>query len=208
MALAKIASVGPPPEKHADRVVAEMLRLIVRVHARILDDMHLAFKDRSDGNPIGQKRMLRRIREGGGSLLFDVFIETGKRGRYELIVTELVGWDAAAGAPVRGGWNIVKGRTDNEDHPAPTKPWIGCAITQIKSKGRGHYEMLRKTPLLITHHALSRLAQRGNVREAADLVAAVHAIWFTYLRADVEAIKALEAGAGLEVRSAGRRVAV
>jgi hypothetical protein len=29
-----IQSLGPPPEKHADRIVAEMLKLIVVAHAK------------------------------------------------------------------------------------------------------------------------------------------------------------------------------
>jgi hypothetical protein len=85
--LPRINSVGPPPEMHADRVVAEMLRLIIRVHASILGNVHAAFRDGSDGNPTGQKRMVRRIRESGGRLLFDVILTPGKRGRYELILT-------------------------------------------------------------------------------------------------------------------------
>jgi hypothetical protein len=47
----KINSVGPPPEKHADRVVAEMLRLIIRVHAIILADIHRADRLRSQPLP-------------------------------------------------------------------------------------------------------------------------------------------------------------
>jgi hypothetical protein len=134
----KIVSAGPPPEKHADRVVAEMLRLI-------------------------KADLVRLIRESGGRLLFDVILEPGKRGRYELILTESIGWNAAIGTAI------------HDTHPIPEKPWLGCRLTRIKSKGRGCYEVSRNTPLLITHHALSRLAQRSNAREAIDLVLAVRA---------------------------------
>jgi len=182
------------------------MRLIIRVHANILGDIHAAFRDRSDGNPIGQKRMARRIKESGGRLLFDVILEPGKRGRYELILTECVGWNAATGTDIRAGWNIVNGHADEDDtHAIPEKPWLGCRISRIRSKGRGCYEVSRSTPLLITHHALSRLAQRCNAREAIDLVLAVDAIWLAYAEAD---LKALEDGVDLDARSAGQRVNV
>jgi hypothetical protein len=183
-----------------------MLRLIIRVHANILADIHAAFEDRSDGNPTGQKRMERRIRESGGRLLFDVILEPGKRGRYELILTECIGWNAATGTAIRAGWNIIEGHADDDDtHPIPEKPWLGCRLTRIKSKGRGCYEVSRRTSLLITHHALSRLAQRCNAREAIDLVLAVRAIWHAYVEVDV---KALEDGTDLFVRPAGQRISV
>ena len=202
----KIGSVGPPPEKHADRVVAEMMRLIIRVHASILEDIHAAFEDRSDGNPTGQRRMVRRIKESGGSLLFDAILEPGKRGRYELVLTECVGWNAAAGTAIRAGWNIITGDADEDDtHAIPEKPWLGCRFTSIKSKGRGCYEVSRGLPLLITHHALSRLAQRCNAREASDLVLAVNAIWYAFVEAD---LKAHEDGAGLNARPASQRISV
>ena len=46
----RIQSVGPPPEKHADRVVAEMLRWIVKAHTnRILDQINEIREQRQTG---------------------------------------------------------------------------------------------------------------------------------------------------------------
>src|ERR1700746_2484947 len=70
---------------------------------------------------------------------------------------------------------------------------------------RAWVQVSRGLPLLITHHALSRLAQRCNAREASDLVLAVNAIWYAFVEAD---LKAHEDGAGLNARPASQRISV
>jgi hypothetical protein len=202
----RIDSVGAPPERHADRVVADMMRLIIEAHAGILGAIHAAFKDRSDGNPVGQQRMVRRIKDSGAGLLFDCILKPGKRGHYELTLTDCAGWNPITGHTIRAGWNIVEGEAEDDDTCAiPEKPWLACRVTHIESQGRGHYKVMRPIPLLITHHSLSRLAQRSNAREAIDLVWAVNATWYAFLEAD---IKAVEAGVPFCSHPAGRRIGV
>jgi hypothetical protein len=59
---------------------------------------------------------------------------------------------------------------------------------------------------LCTHHALSRLAQRCNAREAIDLVSAVDAMWSAFIDAD---LKARDEGTALHARPpAGQRLSV
>jgi hypothetical protein len=202
----KIDSVGVPPERHADRVVADMMRLIIEAHAVILGAIHAAFRDGSDGNPLGQQRMARRIKDSAGGLLFDCVLMPGKRGRYKLILTDCAGWNPITGRTIRAGWNIVEGEAEDDDTCAiPKKPWLACRVTHIESQGRGYYKVKRPIPRLITHHSLSRLAQRSNAREAIDLVLSVNAAWSAFLDAD---IKAVEAGVPFCNRPAGRRLGV
>jgi hypothetical protein len=104
-----------PPERHADRIVAEMLQMIVRVHADIQAAIHAAFADRSDGNPKGQQRMVRKLRDSGGRLLFDAVLQPGKRGRYTLILTECIGWNPPTNTAIRADWNIIEGHADDDD---------------------------------------------------------------------------------------------
>jgi hypothetical protein len=202
----EINSSGAPPERHADRVVADMMRLIIEAHGAILGAIHAAFKDRSDGNPIGQQRMVKRIKDSAGGLLFDCILTPGKRGRYELILTDCAGWNPITGCTVRAGWNIVEGEAeDDETRAIPDRPWLACRVTRIESLGRGHYKVCRAIPLLITHHSLSRLAQRSHARTAFNLVWAARAAWDAFTAAD---IKAVEAGVAFCSHPSGRRLGV
>jgi hypothetical protein len=202
----KIDSVGAPPERHANRVVADMMRLIIEAHAGILGAIHAAFRDGSDGNPLGQQRMVRRIKDSAGGLLLDCVLMPGKRGRYKLILIDCAGWNPITGRAIRAGWHIIEGDAEDDDTLSiPDKPWLSCRITHLESLGRGHYKVWRQIPLLITHHSLSRLAQRSNAREAIDLVWSVNAAWSAFLDADIEAH---EAGVPFCNHPAGRRLGV
>ena len=74
----------PPPELHADRVVAEMIHWIIAERDRRWEIFWAEWNSGSIGNPLGQSRMVKRMREGGGDLLLHLHLDPGKRARFEL----------------------------------------------------------------------------------------------------------------------------
>jgi hypothetical protein len=155
-----IQSLGSPPEKHADRIVAEMLKLIVAAHATCWPAIRTALKT-ADGNPAAQKRMHRKLKAVG--FLLGSKLTPGKRGRYQLSFLLLAGWNAERKILIDAG------------DPIPEKPWIVLSTITIESKGRFRYLEKIHHSLFITHHALSRLAQRCDVRT-------IHAVYDAVLR--------------------------
>jgi hypothetical protein len=168
--LPTIQSIGLPPEKHADRIVGAMMRIIVRDRARrwrkILDV--LSNGRRTDGNPKGQAKLHARLREAVKGYLLGSALQSGKRGRYKLYLMILDGWDAE--------------RKDfiHEDDRIPEKPWIALSTVQIESKGDHQYDDVSGVCLLITHHAMSRLAQRCGARSLKEIYSCVRRIARTY----------------------------
>jgi hypothetical protein len=148
--------VGPPPERHADRVVAGMLRDLARKRAQIELAIVAAIENSKDGNPRAQQKMAERIRRAGAE---SVALKPGKRGRYSIQIHGWTGWDPIRDRPIYVG------------DPIPEKPWIACHIVQIDSKGCSRKpELWAGVILLITHHALSRAAQRLGVRASTCLM--------------------------------------
>jgi hypothetical protein len=165
-----IRSIGAPPEQHADRVVAEMLRFIVR--GQLERQRHIdAALNLPDGNPLAQAKLARKLEESGRPFIFDVSLKrTGKRGRYQLNFVTLDGYGP-------GSKRIIGDVKD-----IPPRPWLAIGLHWIKSLGNHRYDESHSTVVLITHHALSRLAQRTSVRTDDDLLAAVIAIWSAYAK--------------------------
>jgi hypothetical protein len=160
-----ILSVGLPPERHADRVIAEMLRELARKKASLMDRLVEVMIGSKDGNPKAQIKMASRLREAGASC---VRLEPGKRGRYSLYIHTYVGWDPTKDAEI------------GPEDTIPEKPWICCYITLIDSKGHGRTrkEDIMLIPLLfISHHVLSRAAQRVGLRTNEHLIDTVKVIW-------------------------------
>jgi hypothetical protein len=158
---------GPVPERHADRVVAEMLRFIAREHAGTYHRVIAAIQHDRCGNPTAQRRTVERIRRAAGPTLIDVELTPGKRGRYTIEFFDWVGWNEQRGEEIAPG------------DPLPPKPWLACSFTVIKGTPTGR-DAEAYNCLLITHHALSRLAQRAGARSIADLITATAAIWRAY----------------------------
>jgi hypothetical protein len=59
----------------------------------------------------------------------------------------------------------------------PPKPWICCLVTEVVGEGRGLVNGKAYGPLFISHHALSRSAQRWGVRTVDDVRTVARAIW-------------------------------
>jgi hypothetical protein len=58
-----IHSIGPPPERHADRVVAAMLRQLAQTRAHLLPAILAAFANSSDGSPKAQRKLETRVKK-------------------------------------------------------------------------------------------------------------------------------------------------
>lgn len=165
----EIASIGAPPERHADRVVAEMLRFIAREHADPLKRIGSAINHNRAGNPVAQQRMCEAIRRAGGDTVIDVeLVKAGKRGRFVIAFYDWCPWDEARQAEIRPG------------DPIPDKPWLACNLNLIYGRAGNGWEVDASHILFITHHALSRLAQRCDARTVDDMIAATKALWRAY----------------------------
>jgi hypothetical protein len=176
MIVPQIQSLGRPPELHADRVVAEMIHWILAERDRRWEVFWAEWNSGSIGNPLGQSRMVKRMREAGGDLLLHLHLDPGKRARFELTLSEVIGYDPQLNAAIH-----AKGP------PPPPKPWLAVVATHVKWYGRvRHPEIDDAEVLLLTHHALSRLAQRAGARTPADLLMATRVLFDVILHARIE----------------------
>jgi hypothetical protein len=168
----EIQSVGLPHSIHADRIIGLMLQHMAKRQAElwagidaILDDPYCR-----DGNPRAQAKLEAKIRKLGA---LRTSLTPGKRGRYEMFIYTLAGWDPKRDVPIEPG------------DPIPEKPWV-CTLFHIVC-GQGHGRVthaISSPPLFVTHHSLSRSAQRWGVRTAEDLSAVIETITdvaFAYL---------------------------
>ena len=159
-----IQSLGLPPEKHADRIVGEMLRVIAAERPIIWPRIHAVLGLMNDGNPKAQQKMLVKFKEAAGPFYFSANLETGTRGRYVLRFTAIEVWNAETKTIVMS------------DDEIPDTPWLGFSICNITSKGKRRYTEETDLVLFVTHHALSRLAQRCGARTIHDVSLAARKI--------------------------------
>jgi hypothetical protein len=159
-----IQSIGPPPDLHAERVCGEMIRWLHAEHKRLRARGNGLIDVRQMGAPQGQLRVAERLRKALGPLALNVMLILAKRGKFTLGVTEWRVWDPAANAPVPAG------------ALAPPAAWLAAALNIYSAVGyRPASQVL--VPLLVSRHACVRLAQRADVRTAADLVTAMRDLW-------------------------------
>ena len=150
----EIQSVGSPPERHADRMVALMLQQLAKQQAQRARLITELISSCRGGTPKAQQKLAARLKKAGA---FNVDLRTGKRGKFELCFLELLGWDAGQDEPIL------------PEHPGPwpEKPWLVCHVNGLEGRATG----TKMAPLVfVTHHCLSRAAQRLEVRTTADLV--------------------------------------
>jgi hypothetical protein len=157
-----------PPERHSDRVIDAMLRHIANEHAGTFMRVLAVIKGDRCGNPKAQQRCVERIKRTAGGTLINIELEPGKRGNYKIKFFD---------------WGIVDADRVNEikaGEPLPPRLWLACNVTTLT----GHRGFVRKGEakqvLYVSRHALSRLAQRCNVRTIPEMIAAVAVLWRTY----------------------------
>jgi hypothetical protein len=161
MSAFEIQSAGRPPEQHADRVVAEMLREMAKTHARLWAAVDGIVDNSRDGNPRSQRKMEAKIRAAGA---VDTILTPGKRGRYALWVFSYVGWDPARDAVITLA------------DPIPPKPWVASVFHEITGEGRGWINTMARSLFYISHHALSRAAQRWGFRTSDQMLKVIRDI--------------------------------
>jgi hypothetical protein len=164
-----ISSIGAPPERHAGRIVGEMLAWLHVEQTRLWTSLRGSLKMNQMGNPVGQTRVIKRFRGRGGPLLIDLELETGKRGKYKLTMVTWAIWDPK--------------REDISDRNSPLPPYACLAVNyDLKVNGlidgrRTDGEWKSAIPLIISRHACLRLAMRAEVKTVPDLLAAVRELW-------------------------------
>lgn len=163
----RINSVGPPPDKHAERIVGEMLRymhlqrtLMHTKHGNSLIDV------RTMGAPAGQMKTVEKMRKAIGPLLLDISLLRAKRGKFILMATEWILWDAKAQQPIPSGATLP---------PGPL--WL--AVTSSTYTGTNYIpKVTTGLALVISKHTLERFCQRAGVVTVGDMILAVRKLWY------------------------------
>lgn len=171
-----IQSQGPPPERHAARVVGEMCRWLAgeqwRINALFKEYMaaEAARGGTHLGNPKAQRRFAARlVKQAGSKGLVDFQLTPGKRGHYALL---LVYWALAAPHAETPLW---------QDDPKPERPWLTC-VAELFAPKDPELERAERA-VTLTHHAMQRLAERCGARTTDDLLAALRQLWLAVEKA-------------------------
>jgi hypothetical protein len=186
----EIQSVGAPHSIHADRVVANMMRHLSLRHASLWELVDKITKGGfvRDGNPRAQGKLRDQIKAAGASF---VRLTPGKRGKYKLLVSDLVGWDPATDRLIAVG------------EPVPEKPWLANMIHTIEGQGHGYVQYVSSISTYLTHHCLSRVTQHWAVRTIPELVkvaeTVIHAVMEYDMKSDADWSRASSEGIKIPV---------
>jgi hypothetical protein len=152
----EIGSIGLPHAIHADRIIGLMLQELAQRNAKLWAAIYAITKGPNvrDGNPRAQAKLEARIKALG---VLGTDLQPGKRGCYELRIYSLAGWDPQRDTVIEPG------------DPIPEKPWICTLFHVVRGEGQCWVRHLSYTWLYLSHHCLSRSAQRWGVRTAGDL---------------------------------------
>lgn len=156
-----IVSIGPPPERYADRMVGKMLRELAAKRTKVFQVYADILKTSSNGSPRAQAKLADRLHRAGA---VRVALRPGKRGRFELQFCDIAGWNPGTDEEIAEG------------DPIPECPWLAGSLTNLKSLGRGRVEPLSIVMVLVTHHALSRAAQRHGASKPEHLILVANSI--------------------------------
>jgi hypothetical protein len=152
--LPKIKSIGPPPERHAERMAIEFARWLVAEERRRVPLWDEVFKNANDGNQKGQIKMVERLAKVSGNSLLSVDLQPGNRRKYRMILQLMVGWD--------------NGDLIADDAPIPPAPWLAL-IMELVHATYSTTKHRRLVLALISQHAIARLAERCGARDPHDI---------------------------------------
>jgi hypothetical protein len=173
-ALEIVAADGIVPERHADRVTGLMMSHLARQSAHLAVEMRETAFGANDGNPRAQRKLEQRLQAIGtacGRQIVQTSLRPGKRGQYRLACFFWSGWDSN------------REREIVADAPMPPRPWLCWWYAKIESPGRG-YQCIRwrRRPLcFISHHILSRMAQRCELRTVDHMLDAIAEIALRFM---------------------------
>lgn len=158
-----IESVGSPPDRHAERIVDEMLVWLFKRSREVWLNSKGTFNHKQMGNPVGQERAVERLKQAIGDLLLHCHLEPGKRGKFHLTLVQWMIWNSTQGL-------VCNPKTE----PPPPTAWIAIATSFCDRD----LEWRTAVPMLVTRHAMVRLAQRAGVRTVPDLLLAMRELWW------------------------------
>ena len=171
----RIHAVGEVPERHADRVVAEMLRWIVADRQQRMTALKGILGSTPDANPQQQQRLVDKFRRLGGPFFpLVTLVESGKRGRYEIRILSIDGWNRDAQEIIFVSDEI------------PERPQLAASIITAKGLGNHRHDVETSVLLIASHHALSRLVQRSKNRTVDDLLLAVTNLFVAFAATGLE----------------------
>jgi hypothetical protein len=160
----KITAIDEVPDRHAERVVWEMLQYLHAGQTERWARAKGAIRTSQMGSVVGQQRAVARFTETVGDLALRVELNPAKRGRYLLRVISWIAYNPLTDACVLPG------------EPLPPQAQLGVIISF--GSGRNHRPVWDSgMPLVISRHAMARLAQRANVRTINDLLLSVRELW-------------------------------
>jgi hypothetical protein len=159
-----IASIGAPPDLHAERVCGAMIQWLragrAAAHARAEGTIDL----RQMGAPAGQQRVAERFTKALGDVALEIQLHPAKRGKFKLVAVDWSIWDPASDCEVEN------------NATTPSVAWLAAVLTVYTGANR-RANINSRVMLLVTRHAVVRLAQRAGVRTVDDLVAAMRELW-------------------------------
>jgi hypothetical protein len=157
----RITSVGPPPERHAERIADEMILWLHGRQQEIWVKAKGSLRTSQMGNPVGQTRAVARMRERLGDLVLALKLKTGKRGKFELQMITWTIWDPA--------------RKDRPKFGAPLPPQASLGV--LYAAADRSLDWRGSIPVIVTRHALVRMAERAGMRTVEDLYVALISLW-------------------------------
>jgi hypothetical protein len=123
-----------------------------------------------DGGPRGQGRMCKRIEAAGTTLgrrrraNVRTILTPGKRGKYKILFMFWAGWDRDREQEIKVG------------DPIPERPQLVYWAGALEGTGNGRRTICYLPILIISHHVLSRTAQRHGLRTVDDMLDSVEAL--------------------------------
>jgi hypothetical protein len=157
---------GPVPERHADRVVAQMIRFLIAERMRVTPKILEILKTSPDASPKHQVRLVERICAAAGSSVRHINLKPGKRGRFLIEIYDWTGWNPATDTAIEA-----------PEQEIPGDPWLAIWLLELQGLGNHRYDQRSNPVLLVKPHALSRGAQRCGLRTIDDLFTLMTLAW-------------------------------
>jgi hypothetical protein len=154
----RILSFADAPERHADRIVAQMIRFLIAERQRATPQIIEILTKSPDASP------KQRLRVAAGSSIRKLM--PGKRGRWRVDITDWTGWNDATDLSIEA-----------PEQEIPAYPWLACWLMRLEGLGRHRYEEHSSTILLMRPHALSCSAQRCGLRTIDDAFSLMSRAW-------------------------------